>query len=206
MIYLYFFLKFKAQLRRTRQDAVQQIDESLIRAIEDAGGKITGDRFVISAVFNEDTIGFWLDIFILIENLKKIIDSSSDFFGYSLVITADAPDAPEMLCRYLGNYNGIFVNDKAAKKLVPYASFEKPSEWLSGAKRRKYGCGSFYRIKELKVFKKIVKNDLDIEKEILKALDQEKGKSKLILCPPYSQVRNSLKKYSQKLNGDFPVL
>ena len=206
MIYLYFFLRFKTQLRRTKPDIVQQIDESLVRTIVDAGGKITGDRFVISAALNEEAIGFWLDMFLLIENLKKNIESSTEFYGYSLVITSSVPDAPEMLCRYLANHNGVFVNDRAAKKLIPYASFEKPSEWLSGTRRRKYGCGSFYRIKELKVFKKVINNDFDIQKEVVKALDQEKGRSKLILGPSYSQMRSGLYKYSQKLNGDFPVL
>ena len=206
MIYIYFFLKFKVQLRRTRPDIVQQIDESLIRAIEDAGGKITGDRFVISAELNEDTIGFWLDVFMLVENLKKNIESIPDFFGYSLVITSDVPEAPEMLCRYLANHNGIFVNDKAAKKLVPYVSFEKPSEWLSSTRRRKYGCGNFYRIKELRIFKKTIKNDLDIQKDVLKVLDQEKGKNKLLLGPPYSQMKNGIQRYNQKINGDFPIL
>jgi hypothetical protein len=206
MIYLYFFLKFKTQLRRTRPEIVQQIDESLIKTIVDAGGKITGDRFIISAVLNEEVIAFWLDIFLLIENLKKNIESSNEFYGYSLVITDIMPDAPEMLGRYLANYNGVFVNDRSARKLVPYASFEKPSEWLSGARRRKYGCGNFYRVKELKVFKNAIKDDLNMQKKVIMALDQERGRSKLILCPPYAQIRSGLYMYNQKLNGDFPPL
>jgi len=40
MISMFFFLKFKAQLRQTRPDIVRQLDESLFRAIEAAGGKI----------------------------------------------------------------------------------------------------------------------------------------------------------------------
>ena len=127
MVYLFFFLKFKSQLRKTRTDIVRQIDESLARSITDAGGKITGDRFVISAVFSEETIGFWLDMYILIEDLKKNIESSKELFGYSLVISGRYPDSPEFLCRFLSSYSGVFVDDKAAKKLIPYASFEKPS-------------------------------------------------------------------------------
>jgi hypothetical protein len=206
VIHLFFFLKFKSQLRRTRPDIVRQIDDYLSQAVTDAGGKITGDRFVISAVFNEDAIGFWLDMYILIENLKKHIDSTKDFFGYALVISCKFPDSPELLCRFLSNHSGVFLDDKAAKRLVPYASFEKPSEWLKGMKKRKYGCGSYYRIKELKVFRTAIRNDMDLQKEIAGIFEQKEGKNVLILGQFYSPMRSGLYRYYNKLNEDFPAL
>jgi tetratricopeptide (TPR) repeat protein len=206
MVYMFFFLKFKAQLRRTRPDIVRLLDESLVRAVTDAGGKITGDRFVISAVFNEETIGFWLDIFILIENLKKNIETCKDFFGFSLVISSKMPDYPEMLCRFLANHNGVFVNEQTAKNLVPYASFDKPSDWLEGIKRRKYGCGSYYKIKELKIFKRAVKNELDFDEDVNRIFTKEEGKDILIIGPSHSQMRGGLYKYCNEINGGFPPL
>ncbi|MCL1955175.1 MAG: hypothetical protein FWF61_04530, partial [Brevinematales bacterium] len=71
MVYLHFFLKFKSQLRQTRSDIIRQVDESFTRSIANMGGAVTVDKSVISAVFNEEAIGFWLDIYILIEDLKK---------------------------------------------------------------------------------------------------------------------------------------
>jgi len=206
MTNLFFFLKFKSQLRRTRPDIVRQVDESLARAIVDAGGKITGDRFVISAVFNEDTIAFWLDIYILIENLKKNIEASHEFFGFSLVVCSKTPDTPELLARYLASHSGVFVDEKAAKKLLPYAHFEKPSEWLSNVKKRKYGCGSYYRVKELKTFKLIPTNDSELQNNVSKLLKQERRKSVLILGPSYLQMRGPLTQYCESINEDFPAL
>jgi hypothetical protein len=206
MINLFFFLKFKSQLRRTRPDIVRQVDESLIRAITDAGGKITGDRFVISAVFNEDTIGFWLDMFILIENLKTNIESSEEFFGFSLIISGKQPDSPELLCRFLAGISGVFVDDKAAKKLIPYAFFERPSEWLKGTKKRKYGCGSYYKVNEFKTFKKSTASKQDLQTAVIEAFEQEKGKNTLALCPFYLQMRGGLYNFHNKLNKDFPPL
>jgi len=203
---MFFFLKFKAQLRRTRPDIVRQLDESIFRAIASAGGKITGDRFVISAVFNDESIGFWLDIYILIENLKKTIETTPDFFGYALVISGGVPGSPEQLCRFLANHNGVFVDDRSAKKLIPYASFERPSDWLKGKKKRKYGCGSYYRIRELKTFKSTVKNELDLQRETAKIYEHAAGKNVLVLGPEYSQARWGLRKYCGKLNGEFPEL
>jgi hypothetical protein len=208
MINAYFFLKFRSQLRRTRPDIVRQFDESLDRAIADAGGKITGDRTIITAVFNEETIGFWLDIYILIENVKRNIDISKEFFGYSLVITGKSPEAPEQLCRFLADNNngGIFLDSNAAKKLIPYVFVEKPSVWLKIKNVRKYGCENFYRINEIKILKPFKKNNLDLQKDVLKILEETEAKNTLILGPVFSLMRNGMFKYCNKLNDDFPPL
>jgi len=206
MTHLYFFLKFKSQLRRTRPDNVRQLDESLTRAIKDAGGKITGDRFVISATFNDDRIGFWLDIYILIESIKKNIEMSKDFFGYSLVISGRMPASPEMLCRFLANHSGVFFNEKQVKNFIPYGTFEKPSEWLKGKIKSKYGCSGFYRINELKCFRNTSRIDLELQNKIDIMFEQEDRKNRLILAPAYCQIRSNLYNYSKKLNDDFPPL
>jgi hypothetical protein len=206
MIYLFFFLKFRSQLRRTRPDIIRQLDETLSRVITDAGGKITGDRFIITAVFNEEKIGFWLDMYILIENLKKTIETSREYFGYSLVISRNLQNSSEILCRFLANYSGIFINENAAKNFIPYATFEKPSEWLKGTKRRKYGCGSYYKIRELKIFENTVKNDLELKDELFGVFKDNKDKNVLMISAAYSQIRSSLYSYWSELNNDFPVL
>jgi hypothetical protein len=206
VINLFFFLKFKSQLRRTRPDIVSQIDETLVSAISDTGGKLTGDRFVISAVFNEDKIGFWLDMFILIEDLITNIEKSSELFGFSLVISGKHPDSPELLCRFLSGISGVFVDDKTAKKLIPYASFDKPSEWLKRIKKRKYGCGSYFKINKLKVFKRTAANELDLQTGVINAFEKEEGKNTLAVCPFYLQMRGGLYNYYYKLNKEFPAL
>jgi len=206
MVNLFFFLKFKSQLRRTRPDIVRQIDESLIRSINDAGGKITGDRFIISAVFNEDTIGFWLDIYILIENLKKNIESSAEFFGYSLVISGSAPNSPELLCRFLANHSGVFIDEITAKHLEPYTSFYKPVEWLKEVKKRKYGCYNYLKVKELKIFKSEFNHELNIIKTVAEKIKEEKGNNVLVIGKQNLPLRSGIIKYSNKLNEDFPAL
>jgi hypothetical protein len=207
MINLFFFLKFKAQLRRTRPDLVRLLDESLTRAITDSGGKITGGRSIISAVFNEETLGIWLDMYILIENLKKTIEASKDFYGYSLVISCDPVESPEALCRFMANSSeGVFIDLKAARKFIAYASFEKPSQWLSERKTRKYGSGNYYRIKELKTFKPYANYDLSLQNNVEAILEKEDGKNVLILGPYSSQTRTGILTRCKKITGDFPPL
>ncbi|MDR2941971.1 MAG: tetratricopeptide repeat protein [Treponema sp.] len=207
MINLFFFLKFKNQLRRTQPDLVNQIDESLIRSITDAGGKITGNKSVISAVLNEETIGIWLDMYILIENLKESISASSEFFGYSLVISGDLPNTPESLCRFLANGNGgIFMDTKTIEEFLPYASFEKPSQWSSGRKSHKYGSDGFCRIKGLRVFKSSSNIDSDLLNDTVLIFEQHQNENVLITGKVFSQARNGLYAYCKKTNKDFPVL
>jgi len=207
MIYLHFFLKFKSQLLRTRPDAVRLVDASLTRSIASIGGRgVTVDRYIISAAFNEETIGFWLDIYILIEDLKRKIDTSEDFFGFSLVICDSVLSNPERLCRFLANHNGVFINCNIAKNFIPYAIFEKPSEWLEKTNKRKYGCGNYYRIKELKKFKNPDRDDLEQQDEIVRVFEKEKGKNILITGTQYLQLRGSLFSYCKDITNNFPPL
>jgi len=207
MINLFFFLKFKTQLSRTQPDIVRQVDESLIRSITDAGGKITGNRSVISAVLNEETIGIWLDLYILIENLKKNIEASPEFFGYSLVIACEIPNTPEALCRFLSNSKGgVFMDTKSIEKFIPYASFEKPSQWVGGKKVHKYGSDSFCRVKELRVFKPSLNIDFDLQNDVALIFERYRDKNVLVTGKVISQIRGGLYAYNKKINGDFPVL
>jgi len=207
MINLFFFLKFKTQLRRTQPDIIQKIDESLTRSITDAGGKITGNKSIISAEINEETIGIWLDLYILIETLKKNIEASPELFGYSLVICSDVPNTPEALCRFLANgTGGVFMDTKTIQKFIPYASFEKPSQWNSVKKNYKYGSDGFCKIKELRVFKLPLNIDNDLQNDVVLLFEQYQDKKVLITGKILSQIRSGLYAYNKKINGDFPVL
>lgn len=192
-------------MRRTRADLMRQIDGSLTRSIVDAGGKIIGDRFVLSAVFDEDSISFWFEIFLLIENLKKSMESSDEFFGYSLVICGKEPKFPELLSRFLANYSGVFVDEIAAKKLLPYASFIKPHEWLYNREKRKYGCNYFYKIDELRIFKQNDTDDISANQEAFNILEQDNANILFLTSSGYS-IRDCLRRYNKKINGNFPAL
>ena len=206
MVNLFFFLKFKSQLRKTRPDIVRQLEESLFQAIKEAGGKITGDRFIIASVFNEDSIGFWLDIYILVENIKKKIDESSEFYGYSLVVTNTIHDKPELLCRLLANYSGVFVNDNAAKNMTPYVFLENPSVWQKGSDKKKYGSAGFSRIKDFKIFNLSIKNGMQFLNNVTESFEQEEIKNTLVLGPEWLPMRSGLYDYCSSITDNFPPL
>jgi hypothetical protein len=206
MINLLFYLKFKSQLRRTRPDIIRKLDESITHSIYSAGGKISENKTIIQAVFNENTIGFFLDMYILIENVKKEIESNNDFFGYTLVIGSELPNTSEKLCSFLANPGGTFIYKKNIRNFVPYVSFEKPHEWLNEDETHKYDSSNFYRIKELKEFRNTGRDDYELHNEILRILKQEKEKNILILGQPDNNIRSGLYKYCKNLNYGFPPL
>ena len=74
MAELLFFLRFKTQLRRTRPELVQQVDEAIRQAVADVGGTITTERSLLKVSFDEGSLGFWLDMLILIERMKKVLE------------------------------------------------------------------------------------------------------------------------------------
>ena len=215
-----FFLRFKAQLRRTRPELIPRLEDSAAAAVAAAGGKITGKNRFLAASFDGDTLGFWLDMLILIESLMQELDTAADeLFGYSLVLGRDllegpnASDALEMLCRYFagddrGRPGGVFLDRTAREGLLPYALVEEPESpdrW-AGGNRAQSRAGGFYRLGGLKRFAQNPK-DHSLQESVLRAFSQEpKRRNTLILGPAFAAKREGLYRFCEEIAGDFPPL
>jgi hypothetical protein len=164
MVQIAFFLRFKHQLQRIRPELIPRLEDMAVRAVEEAGGKITGERSLIRAVFNDDSLGFWLDILLLIETLTQTLEkSASDLHGYSLLIGKALPESPHSLCRFLsGGKGGVFLDKAAAEALRPYITAEEQGTWT--ARAEKYGMGSFSRLSEIKIFVPTARLDFSLKK------------------------------------------
>ena len=207
MTELLFYTRFKSQLRRTQPDLVSQIEKTVIRAITDAGGKITGERQLLIAIFNENSIGFWLDIRLLLENLKKELDSKENLYGYALVLSQEHLEAPEQLSRVLsGGDGGIFLDNAAVKGIFPYVHMEEPEQWLEGRNIKHHKANHFYKLKGFKTFIPAIKKNSNLLGNINRLLTQEPMRNVLILGPAFSNKRESLRQYCRSVNSDFPVL
>jgi len=151
MVQMAFFLRFKHQLLRIRPKLVPRLEDAAVRAVEDAGGKITGERGLIRAVFDENSLGFWIDILLLIETLTKSIEkASADLQGYSLLVGTALPEAPHLFRYLAGGKGGVFFDKTATEAMRPYITIEEQGQWTAEAE--KYGIGPFSRLSEIKVF------------------------------------------------------
>ena len=123
---------------------------------------------MIRAVFDENSLGFWLDILLLIETLVQATQEASiDLHGYSLVFGKNMPELPNALYRYLARENGgIFFDQAASKALRPYTAADEQGYWTVIA--RKYGLESLFRLKEVKIFIPTVRLDMSLQEANMK--------------------------------------
>jgi tetratricopeptide (TPR) repeat protein len=78
-----FSLKYQSQLRRTRPELYSQIEKTLMNSVIACNGKIKRVCHCIIAYFDEQTIGFWIDILTVIETIQKILNlSKAQLYGH----------------------------------------------------------------------------------------------------------------------------
>ena len=206
MVTTIFHLRFAAQLRRTRHELIQQIEDSITQAAQDAGGVVSRGRQCIKAVYDEHSVGFWLDILMLIETLLDILsDEKSELYGYALLIGKDLTNRPESLCRTLAispQDGGVFLDRTARDALNPYFTYEPVQMWPSSKRGRSQE--SFVRIKKLK--NTVPEQNFQLSENILSALKQDQKSNALIMGSDYSEKHEGIYRFCRDSMADFPPL
>ncbi|MDR0289441.1 MAG: tetratricopeptide repeat protein [Treponema sp.] len=164
MVQMAFFLRFRSQLQRLRPELIPRLEDSVVRTVKESGGKVTGDRSLTQAVFDENSLGFWLDILLLIESLTQTLEeAASDLSGYSLLVGKILPGTPNPLCRFLSSgKGGVFLDKAAVEALRPYITIDEQGKWTEAV--NKYGVGPFARLKEIKIFVPTAKLEFPLSK------------------------------------------
>lgn len=152
MIHVVFFLRFRSQLHRIRPDIVSHLEDTIVRAVEEAGGKINKDRALIQAVFDENSLGVWLDILLLIETLTQVLEETAgELYGWALLVGKSLPETIKPICRFLsGEKGGMFFDNAAARAMSPYITVDDTGSWTETS--GKYGIGPLFRLKAVKIF------------------------------------------------------
>ena len=151
MVQIAFFLRFRNQLQRIRPELIPRLEDAVVHAIKEAGGKITGEHSFMRASFNENSPGFWLDMLLLIETLTQTLEKAAlDLHGYSLLLGKEVPETANV-CRFLaGGKGGVFFDAAAAQAMRPYITVEDQGKWTDAA--RKYGTNPLFRLNAIKIF------------------------------------------------------
>ena len=93
MIEMLFFIRFRGQLRRTKPELIESLEEIVTTAASAAGGSVETRYKILGASFDEDRIGFWLDIVILLERIQKALERAApELYDYALVLGRDIPE------------------------------------------------------------------------------------------------------------------
>ncbi|MDR1128575.1 MAG: ATP-binding protein, partial [Treponema sp.] len=211
MTQMLFFLRFKAQLRRTRPDTIFRLEKSVTGAVEAAGGKITGERRLLAASFDENALGFWLDMLLLIENALQSLDrAAGDLYGYALVLGRDMEeDSAERICRLLSGGRrggGVWLDTMAKKGLSPYAIIDKndftAKEGRSLRPQDRALIQGFVRLEGLKNFSGVRPHCFPLDDTIQRALAQNARRNAVLLGPDFSGKRHGIYRFYQDL---FPA-
>jgi tetratricopeptide (TPR) repeat protein len=222
MMQMLFFLRFKTQLRRTRPELVSLLEESVAGAVKKAGGKLTEERRFLAASFDESSLGFWLDMLILVETVMKTMgDASADLYGFALVLRRNTVEnSGERICRILSSGNlggGVWLDGSAKKGLLPYAGIEKPG-FLPGTGPGGYGRESalfrgFVRVKAVKDISGTEGHTFPLQETILRAFNQGPRRNTVLSGPEFSGKRYGLYGFCREIcaspaanGGDIPPL
>ncbi|MDR1587407.1 MAG: hypothetical protein LBS57_08130 [Treponema sp.] len=204
MVQILFFLRYRNQLLRTRPRLLSRLDDTITGAVKNAGGKIIDDRRLFTAFFDEGTIGFWLDIFIVVEAvIKSLKEASSELYGYSLLVGRDLPPDAEALCRFLAagpREGGVFVDAAAKHGLAPYLVFEGLRNRPEESRRRKYGVEAYSRLKKFKDFP-TAPGIFPLRETIIRALRQGQRRNTLLLGRRFIGKRDGLYRYYEEIAG-----
>ena len=129
MVQMLLYIRFRGQLRRTRPELIASLEDAVAKAVAASGGITEPGRKVLTASFDEERIGFWLDMVIFLERVHKaLVKASGELCGYVLTLGRETPEASVMkLYRFLSakkNHTGILCSREACKALDYYMEFD----------------------------------------------------------------------------------
>ncbi|MDR2149692.1 MAG: tetratricopeptide repeat protein [Spirochaetaceae bacterium] len=176
MIQLLFFLRFRTQLHRTREEFIDSLEQSIINTIKLSGGTVTTKQQVLIATFDEKNIGLWLTIVTVLDAIAGYLAAASaQLYGYSLVVGSDIPlYKGEKLCRSLAVYEGrshIWCSSFVREALKCYVVFENTD-------------GDYSQIEKIVLHTETVKTP-DFREKIRRLLIRESRRNIILAGPAF---------------------
>ena len=148
-----FYVRFRSQLRRTRPALLTALEDAVAQAVTAAGGRAETRRKILAASFDEDRIGFWLDMVIFLQRAHEALEKAAgELYGYVLTLGRDVPEAAalKMCClpgsshleKGAGRGTGIWCSEEVRKFLDYYMAFEPDRAFCSTSLPEEDGDGT----------------------------------------------------------------
>jgi tetratricopeptide (TPR) repeat protein len=199
-----FSLRFQSQLRRIRPELMASLESVIRRALESSGARVEADHRCIAASFAEDTIGFALDILLVIQAVQEAVSGAlPELYGHICVFGRDIEDGQALLNRLPWNTqgdssgnirdSGIWCSRTLRDILEPYAVFD-PSPFV----------GDLANYGQLRDLKPLSRFSLDISlspqdhprtEAIRSALQKQDARNILLVGPDMTDHREALTEY-----------
>ena len=208
MVYLQLYIRFSGQLRRTRPEQISDIENSFKKAASASGGRTENGRRGLLVFFDEDRIGFWLNIVIFLEKARDILrEAAPGLFGYALVLGRDIDElSREMLCLSLslqsdGKNTGIWCTGEIRSKLEFYSDFSPITYNDHGETHNE---NIYSEIKKFKIFKP----EQPVQEIRLLTDIHIKGRRRntLLVGSNITDLRNEINNFCTEYLGNTPPL
>jgi tetratricopeptide (TPR) repeat protein len=202
---MFFSLKFRSQLARTRPETLVTIENNVIKNIRVFGANVRRENKMIVAIFDERKIGFWLDVVFIIEKIQQMLyENKRDLYGHICVFTPPIDfDAVAFLQKNLSSLDD-------ADAVWCAQSISDPIENFISFKGDKHIKTEFIDEKYIQLDK--IKNlsslhqKFPLRKKIEKILLADKYRSTILLGKEYIHKRDCLEWYASEENGFFTPL
>ena len=227
MVQMLFFIRFRGQLRRTKPELIVSLEDAVAEAASAAGAAAETKRKVLTASFDEDRIGFWLDMVIFLEKVHKALEKvSGELYGYALALGQDIPEASfQMLCRSLSAKNGpettgIWCSGEVRKALEFYIVFDSPGDNIPAGTFGAagiFGSEGYRQFREWRSFDKdrgspsrgsdvTPRQEYPYREKIKRLLASGADKNTVLVGPGFTGKRDGIYHYCSDLLGDIPPL
>ncbi|MFP3043821.1 hypothetical protein LQZ19_18570 [Treponema primitia] len=206
MIQMLFSLRYQSQLRRTRSNLITSLENAIIRAAEASGAKVRAEYRCITASFDENTIGFGLDIRLVLEAvLQALKKADSELYGHTCIfgrdITEDGPALLRQLPRISGG-TGIWCSEILRRYLDPYVVFDESP----GNDAPETSFSAYRQIRELKTFIRLGALNSPYSEKIQSVLSSGNSRRAVLMGPGYIGKREALSRFAGTILGDYPPL
>ena len=203
MVQMVFFIRYRVQLRRTRPELIVSLEDTVASAAAAAGAVVESGRKILSASFEEDRIGFWLDMALFLEKAHKALEKTArELYGFSLIVGRDIPESSaRKLCRSLssgetGKATGIWCSREIREALDFFVVFDDPANGVSERYRE---------LKEFRSFDRSMRN-YNYREKIERTLAVGADKNTLLLGTELADLKDGIYRYAAGLLGEIPPL
>jgi tetratricopeptide (TPR) repeat protein len=209
VIQVLFFLRFRTQLQKTREENLITLESGLVKAFEAANGGVHIKERYIAASFNEKSIGIWPNIICVLETGHDLLRKNCPVSvgAYAFVICKNVPVFEiEDVCRTLASLHGesgIWCDVEMKNALSSYCTFENKDFAV-----RAGSTGSYVQIKHIEAVSRNVRRfagAFPLSDKIVHTIKQEFGKNIVFSGPDFIGKREGIYRFCA-LTGNTPPL
>ncbi|MDR0539056.1 MAG: hypothetical protein LBG74_00920 [Spirochaetaceae bacterium] len=201
MIEMFFSIKFRSQLARTRPELLSAIENGIINSVRMSGANVRRENKAITALFDEHKIGFWLDIIFVIETIRTLLEKNKrELYGHACIfaqsIDVDTADLLKKSLSCVDDASAVWCAENITGEIKSFAEFNNDEY------QNEEAHGVYCKLDTLKNFPSSGQK-YPLRKKIEKILLVDKYRNTILLGREFIGKADCLEWYCREENGFF---